>query len=241
MNRSYLCGLLTAVVAATGLLCQGCGVGEYEKRMEEYLATQGTGETADLRKPFTLEEIEGKEVRVRMPTAFEEAYTPTSDVDEARKKIPFVELPGHQRTYEGFVEASDKSKTPYYCYLGARSLSGAVGGKKRLLGRFANALTDFSKDAEIDAKDYFVTAEGSQSEWLKWRASGPMAFVKITKDGQEQAARADGVLEAYGKVQDGILVMVAWRYPQSLADRTAPGFPGIEAMKKAVAAHIKIQ
>lgn len=238
MFRSYFSGLLVAAVAAAGLLCQGCGRGEYERRMEQFLTNQGAGGGVKLYDPFTLDTIQGKEIRVQMPLVFKDPpYTPDVDRNEARKKIPFVELSGHKRTYEGFVVAQDGSKTPYYCYLAAIDLS----REGRAVGQMKRALTTFSPSATTDGQKFFAKADGSQSEWSYWRASGPMDFIKITKDGREEKVLGDGTLEVFGQTDDKVLLLVAWRYPESLAGYQSGDFPGIDALQKAVAAHITIQ
>lgn len=242
MFRSCFSGMLATAVVAAGLLCQGCGRGEYERRMEEYLNSLGAGGTVKLFDPFTLNEIQGKQIRVQVPLAFKDApYTPDSPVTEARKKIPFVDLSGHERTYEGFVVAEDGSKTPYYCYLAATDLSRGSRSQERILGQMKRALTTFSESATTDGQKFFAKADGSQSEWSYWRASGPMDFIKLTQDGQEEKVRAEGTLEVFGQIHDNMLLLVAWRYPRSLADFQSEDFPGIDALEKAVAAHITIQ
>jgi hypothetical protein len=68
-----------------------------------------------------------------------------------------------------------------------------------------------------------------------------MDFIKITKDGREEKVPTEGTLEVFGQVDDKMLVLVAWRYPESLASYQSGDFPGIDALQKAVAAHITIQ
>ena len=240
MIRSYSSGLLASLVVAAVFFCQGCGTGEYSRRMQAYIGGQGNDEVK-LFDAFTLKEIQGKEIRVRIPLAFKDRpFTPDSDVDEARKKIPFANLAGHERTYEGFVEETNGTKTPYYCYLAARDVSRESSVENRILKPLGSALRNLSSDVKLGEQYIFKRPDGTPSEWRLWRVAGPMDFVQLTPDGQENKVRAEGVLEVYALNRDSILVFVAWRYPNSLASYSGKGFPGIEPMREAVGGRIRI-
>jgi hypothetical protein len=225
------------------MLCGGCGVGEYEKRLERRVA--------DLRKTaifdvlYQATELPDAPVLVRVPRSFSQRLVEGVEVqgkkiDARRAKVPGLELPGTLVTYEATVEDSTGGKQPYYIYLTAapatkverlRSASERKfdGGKPvdsspsaepvRLdqTGELFQGVQKAFPQANLAWQDVSCpTPTGGSVVWQRLVASGEQEFCYTERGGDERYVKLAGRLELWARYFGDYLVLVVWRMPETL-------------------------
>lgn len=222
-------GLVGVLLVLVGL-SQGCGTGEYEKRLQQRVATMGQESAfADFGVPVPLPD---STLTVSMPKEFQLA---AAGGDPKRVKIPFAEFPEWKATYEGGIEDAAKGKQHYYCYLGVAAGDNDPGAA---LHTRVSAAMPANTTAPADVQ--VPTPSGKKETWRKFRSTGKQAFWYTEANGQGRLADMDGLLEVWSrKVPEGnCFVMIVWRVPTVNGkdfvnlDQKGPLMAGSVAVKK---------
>ncbi len=195
--------ILTVVIAAL-VVAQGCGTGEYEKRMQ---AKRWAGKSAGRGVPAGPKtEVPGMAATFSPPAGLEAMKTPTAP--------PGTNLPGLKAAYEGFVVDTQQGKRYYACYLiGAdpgpdpmdsmlKSLEGAIQGG-----------TQWAKSAN--------GPDGKPAKIRTASARGMQKFRYVTAAGAEQFSETDGTFNVWDcEIQPGgAHLFIVWRVPSQLATK----------------------
>jgi len=205
------------------LVVQGCGTGEYERRVEEGLAqAKANSKFNGLYGPQPLPETA---VSVRMPKVFKDpplvegAQINGKPVDARRIKPGLFPFPFLKFTYETYVDDAGGVKLPCYCYVGAVNAAG---------GRVRNPRGDidasFQKKAEFESLTNWTdvqgeTPEGRSNAWKKIRIECQQDFRTLDKAGQEKYAQMPGVMEIYLHEEAEHYVVIVWRLPKSIEQK----------------------
>jgi len=198
--------MLIAAVA----VCQGCGTGEYEKRLEANMGRWGGGAAAG---PKT--DVPGMPLAMQAPADM--SLVPAG-ANPARAKPPAINLPDLKATYEGVQPDSTQGKQHYYCYLAAGDPAAVTGGIPGA-GQWED-----------------VNIQSPAGKWRKMRAAAEQEFFYIDAKGQEQNSKMPGTVEVWDcQLQGGSHLLVIWRVPTALA---AKEYANLDERAKALAASV---
>lgn len=199
--------LLSALVAALAM-AQGCGTGEYEKRMQAKTWTRGlpggggapSGPRAD---------VPGVAATISPPANMEAQATPTNP--------PGANVAGLKAAYEGFVVDAAQGKQYYYCYL-----ISAEAGADAMEPVLKSLQAAIQGDVNWEKKD--SEEKGADGKPLKIRtafAKGKQKFGYVTQGGEKQTSETDGVLQVWDReIQPGgAHLLIVWRVPAALATK----------------------
>jgi hypothetical protein len=249
------------VLAAISALCGGCGVGEYENRMERRLVELRKAAVFDVLYQAT--ELPNTPILVRVPKSFtqrlvEGAELDGKKIDAQRAKIPVLDLPTPLVTYESVVQDSSGGKLPYYVYLTAAPAAAVERLRSSTERRFQDGkpVDAPSQPARMDSTGELFqrlekafpqaklawqdvscpTPSGEQVAWQRLVASGEQEFRYIDREGLERRAKLPGRLEIWARYYGDYLVLIAWRVPDSLVgpsqiDTLAPLVAGSTASR----------
>ena len=230
---------LTAVVGITG-----CGTSAYEKQHEARL------KSLQLETPFRplweqpVEDFPAQNLSLRLPKIFRvgEANSlnplnmltpdPRRDndvVDPYRVQPPFLKLPGHQRTYEGFIQVRgtqslDMVTKPYYLYIAMTG--GTAKDKKPLTAQELEKQIRDKLVKQFGKKDVTPwetveplppTPEGGTMTWRRIKATGEQSWVAY----EYKVARYKiypGVYVLYLYSAPDYHVLLGWRCAAEVAE-----------------------
>ncbi len=210
-----------SLAAALGLgLCVvcGCGVGEYSKRMESGLSSLKQGSV--FKELGASKDVPGTKVSLRLPPALSQTLSKGATVegavvDDARLTPAGLEWPALKETYEAFIPDSEKGKIPYYLYVSVPDPGSTTFDKvktlviTRLGDRFAEGRGEWQDEA-------ITTPEGGSINWKKLRATGEQDFLYVDPSGKASTRKMKGIVDAYLCEQGGVIVLLAWRVPESI-------------------------
>ncbi len=223
------------------LIIQGCGTGEYERRLDEGLTqAKANSKFNGLYGPQPLPDTA---VSVRIPKMFKDpplvegAQVNGKPVDVRRIKPGLFPFPFLKYTYETYVDDAGGVKLPCYCYVGAANAAG---------GRVRNPKSDidvsFQKKAEFESLTNWMdfqgeTPEGRGNAWKKIRIECQQDFRTLDKAGQEKNAQLPGIMEIYLHEEAENYVIIVWRMPKSIEQKVelakwAPIVAGCVTVKK---------
>lgn len=213
-----ICLLAAAVTSA-----QGCGSGEYNRRLEQRVST--LGQESAFAQLGNMTQIPGSPFFVSLPPGFEPLH---EGLDPKRVRIPFADFPERKVTYEAFVADAAQGKQHYYCYLATVPV-GAVGGTDPVQGVINRARNVFGNIGPPETVNV-ATPTGQMVPWQKYRVSGKQVFRYTDAAGQERFPEMDGLLEIWSRKVDeaGAFVAIGWRVP------TVNGRDFVELDKKAM-------
>lgn len=222
----------------------GCGVADYEARMEKRLVELRKAAVFDVL--YAGSELPNTPILVRVPRTFtqrlvEGAEVDGQKVDASRAKIPALELPGPLVTYEATVEDSGGGKLPYYIYLTAAPAESVerlrsaterqfrdgkpitpdapAGVPVRLdnTGELFQRMEKAFAQAKLAWQDVpCPTPKGEQVVWQRLTATGEQEFRYVERGGPERRIRLPGRVELWARYSGDHLVLIAWRVPESL-------------------------
>jgi len=225
------------------VVCSGCGVGEYEKRLERRVG--------DLRKPaifdvlYQATELPDVPILVRVPRSFtqrlvEGAVVHDKKIDARRAKVPGLDLPGKLVTYEAMVQDSSGGSQPYYIYLTAapaaaverlRSASerkfdagkpiepspAAEPVRLDQTGELFQRVQKAFPQANLAWQDVACpTPTGATMVWQCLVANGEQEFYYAERGTDDRYVKLPGRLELWARYFGDYLVLVVWRLPEPL-------------------------
>ena len=198
-------------------LATGCGTGEYDRRFDATMAAYRSRpkpkfDLSQFNKLRAENAIGNDDINFRIPRAFlrliNAGNIASFQTQAGRKAERFpageISLPGHMRTGQAEVNASDKTVWPYYLYLCAQK---APAGKlNELCAEVTKQFRAISPKSLEDWQDVeIVTLTGNVLATKKLRVKGPMPFLKLKKN---ELLFYDGVIEIYAFEVAGYQVMV---------------------------------
>lgn len=231
--------LLVALAAVSA----GCGVAEYEKRLEKTVAALRKSAVFDVLYQPT--ELPGTPILVRVPMKFTQRLVEGAELEgkkiEARRaKVPLLDLPGRLVTYEATVQDSSGGVLPYYIYLTA-SPAAAVeslrSGSQRkfdgskpvdtllpgelprmdVSGELFQRVEKAFPSANAAWQDVTCpTPNGTTVSWQRLVVGGEQEFHYVDSAGRERYVKLPGRLEIWARYYGDYQVLVAWRLPESL-------------------------
>ena len=236
-----LSAILSSLAALFLPVIQGCGTGEYERRLDEGLAAaKANSKFNGLYGPQALPETS---VSVRIPKMFKDpplvegAQVNGKPVDARRIKPGLFPFPFLKFTYEAYVDDAAGAKLPCYCYVGAVS---KAGGRVRNPG--GEIEVSLKNKAEFEKLTNWTdfqgeTPEGRGNTWKKIRMESQQDFRTLDKAGQEKYAQMPGLLEIYVQEEAENYVFIVWRMPKSIEQNVelskwAPIVAGCVSIKK---------
>ena len=232
------CRLVWGLVILIAACCQGCGSGEYERRLNDQVGSLGQ------QSPFSqltpAQEMPGG-YSVRLPDQMQRL----PDQTDRRRLMPPAakEMPGRVVTLEATVQAGEKSKQFYYCYVLAIDVPPQLRKsrtahlhyvKKYIQDRLGAQTVDWTKTT-------CTTAGQRTAEWQKIRHTRPQEFYYIDKDGKESYVNVNAVEEFWtpAEIDSDKILVIYWRVPETLEKKPyaslperAPLVAGAVAVKK---------
>jgi hypothetical protein len=221
------------LILASCMFLSGCGTSEYERRLENSVGnTSKTSKFAtDLGPEMT---IPGTTVNLCLPAPkIVDPKDPAKlipnemksmDLNDAiRGKCPLLdEFPGLKATYEGYLD-DGKGKQCFYLYIGV-SDTGAKGLtplQDWLNGKFQN-LPNSSTSVN---KNYSTpTPNGPALTWDEIHVTKSHKFFYPTPDKPNNSQDFMGTLCIISRIDNGKMVTLAFRYPDSFKDRHETDF-----------------
>jgi hypothetical protein len=230
------------MIVALSAFTAGCGVGEYEKRLERRAAEVRKSAVFDVLYQAT--ELPDSPILVRVPRAFTQRLAEGAEIegrriDAQRVRIPGLELPGPLVTYEATVQDSTGGKQPYYIYLTALPASKSERLRSATLRKFDGAKpaepTPPNEPVRLDktgelferVQKAFPQANAAWQDetcrtpadstlvWQRLTVSGPQEFFYADNAGQRYVS-LPGRLEIWARYFGDYLVLIVWRLPESL-------------------------
>ncbi len=238
MRSHHVDRCLTAIVVLAVCICQGCGTGEYEKRLQKQVA--GLEKGSVFQQLYDPSPLEGTPIFVRVPKVFKQSLKEGSiidgsPVDPRRTKPPKVDLLGGLKiAYEAIIADSDGNETSYYLYFAvvdvakaektrftaqrtASTLKATGTAKMHRGGKLYQSLEKAFPGAVTEWEDVQCpTFDGHKVVWQKVRATGNQEFYSIDRNKQQRYATVPGVLEFYVRQEGDLLVLIIWRIPTSI-------------------------
>ncbi len=229
---------LAVVVLLAVAVCQGCGTGEYESRLNGGLSSLKKGSA--FQQLYDAAPLADTPVMIRVPKVFSKSFREGSvvngkPVDPRRAKPLAVDLLGAVKiAYEAFIPDSDGTEKSYYLYLAAIKAEDAE--KARLTATRAQStfkatgvakmqrsgkLFSFLEKAFPGKVDNWQdvqcpTFDGNELTWQKLRATGNQEFFCIDRNKQQRYSSLPGSLELYVRQEGDLLVFIIWRVPTSI-------------------------
>jgi hypothetical protein len=200
-------------------LTAGCGGSAYEslvnRRLDQLRAS------APFRVLWASSPVGETPIKIRVPMAYKNSYTPQSAysgdggrIRPDRLQPPFLELPGLQLTFEDFSPSPSSGELPYYCYLAVIPNGNAETQmtelQKELKAKFPSTPDTWSV---VDAK----TPNAKAVSWHMIRVEGDQPFYP---KGGKQAMTMPGIFELWIHDAGDYVVLLGWRTPTSI---DAPG------------------
>jgi hypothetical protein len=206
---------LAAALVVVVCLCQGCGTGEYERRLNERVKTLGA-ESSFAHLDQTVD-LPGAPLTLGVPGALTRLG---ESVDPGRLNPPYMEIPDRKFTYEGSVTDARGGKQHYYCYLAVSSVA-AVGSDSPLKLIHQRARVQFPGMAAGTEDVHIKTPEGRAIVWQRFRMTVKQGFFYIDQGGQQKSVDMDGILEVWARLEQeaGYHVVVVWRVPAAIAGK----------------------
>jgi len=207
-------GLLSAVVLSAMWVYPGCGTGEYNKRLDEWVQSGGQVGGAGLTP------VPGTNVRLRIPADMTLA-------SEGAQSPALLDAAGLKAAFEGSIEVEGGGKLPYYCYVvvpGAKSEDALQAIHKNAQGAQGFTISQEMEDFEANSK-----------KWKRFRATGAQSF-QYTGSDQQETREMDGVLEYWAWLdapETGLIVV--WRMPDYLKD-----YIGLDKMGPRLAGSVQV-
>jgi hypothetical protein len=206
--------LISLAVLATA---PGCGGSAYDslvnRRLDQLRAS------APFRILFGPTSIPDTPLKIRVPMAFRNSYTPESrhgddggQINPLRVQPPFLTLPGLRLCYESRVdEPGGAGKVPFYCYIAAVP----QGNAEALAAELQTKLKETFKDTpaewvNVDAK----TPDDKALVWKKLRVTGEQPF--LVRAETTESKKLPGIFEVWIHDAKDYVVIVAWRTPQAI-------------------------
>ena len=236
-NNRPLAFVLLFVLSASML---GCGTAAYEEKAAASLEKYQKETGFDLLWKDPVADFKEKTFSIRLPKVFDESANALNSkspepqdseipLEHANRIQPsYLNLPGHQRTYEIFRQGKNaKTRQPttakgVYCYLAVykpkkkHSESNERMREKlqaQLKKRFSETTTDWT---EVKLR----TPEGAEITWHRLTASGDQRFHYYPTKGGVDYKITDGEYHLYFGTFDGKHVMVGWRIPRDIETET---------------------
>jgi len=204
---------LAAALAVAVCLCQGCGTGEYERRLNQRVQTLGSesafaglGQVVDL---------PGTPLQLSLPSALARV-----EAGAGRVNPPFMEIPDRKLTYEGFITDAQGGKQHYYCYVAISTV--AAVGEGSPINPIYNRTRAAFPDLNVTTEDVHIkTPEGRAIVWQRFRFTGMQGFFYADQTGQQKSVDMDGILEVWARLEQeaGFHVIVVWRVPSGIAGK----------------------
>ena len=200
-----LCLLLTCM-----LMCQGCGTGNYEQKMEASRARLETQKSLMQRFDNDLyaeAPIPDTSIGLRVPLVFENP--PQSDV--SREPAFVRSLPGLKLDYQVYGVDANNVEHMFHLYVGVTESSPDL--LQTLSGKVKRAFSGSKADWQDETCD---TPTGGTVAWKRLRVTGPQPF-------QSRAGTVPtepGIFDLWVHDAAGTSVLVAWRVPTSIAKQT---------------------
>jgi hypothetical protein len=213
-------GPLLVLVGAGLVVLPGCGGTAYDallnRRLDQLRAS------APFRVLWASSPVGDTPVKIRVPMAYKNSYTPLSGhsddggrIKPDRAQPPFIELPGLQLTYEEFASGPDGNRLPFYCYLAVIPNGNAETQmtelQKELKAKFPNTPDTWS---HVDAK----TPSAKAVPWNMIRVEGDQMF--YIKDAKEPT-KMPGIFELWIHDAGEYVVLVGWRTPTAIDTKGA--------------------
>jgi|GEM_PF-4725942 len=229
MNIFFRIRYPAVVFCAAAFVFQGCGTGEYERRLEVGLdQLQEKAAYNNLYAPMTLD---GTSVSVRVPACFTVAYNKDSEEDKRRVMPSDLDLPGLLATYEAFFEDGKGGEISYYVYLAVVSGEDAKAlrfdekvrkpANPNLMSESGKLYQDISRALESGSvskwKDYQAKGmDGGTVSWQQVETTGLQPFYTVAADGRQSYDKVEAAFDLYAKQIGKGLVMIAWRVPRKI-------------------------
>jgi len=231
------------VLALVALPLTGCGVGEYQQRIEQGVKELSSSSVYQKLNPST--PIGDTPVEIRVPQQFEQAplvdgapIPESGEPPEPTRVRPLgLEIPGLRLTYEGHVEDSAGGKIPYYLYVSVADKETHARRKADLTARLQALFREVLPEARFDWQQVQVpTPQGGGVDWKYTRLDAEQPFRYIGPEGDVRKVEMPGVLDFYHRVEGDWLVTLIWRLPRSIVgsvelDRWAPMVAGTVKVK----------
>jgi hypothetical protein len=224
--RTIAFGLL---ILPTFMLLSGCGTSSYEEKMEK--AASGLSSSSKFQTDLGAEvTIPGTEVSVRIPLPKGADSKPNEmqpmDINDAvRGKCPLFDIPGLKATYEGSID-DGKGKQCFYLSIavsepGLNSPTPLKGWVNELSTKFPNA-ADSNPNVN---ENYMAKMEGGGTvKWEEIHYKCGQKFFYPTADKPNNVQEFIGIIWCLSRVENGKVVTLIFRYPESLKDLHGANF-----------------
>jgi hypothetical protein len=209
------CSILLTMGGLLSVVFCGCGAGEYNKLLAARTAKAKSAATFnELYAPQALEDTPAS---VRIPQVFVTAPMVEgrgNPVDPRQLKPGLVTMAFLKLTYEAYIK-DDKGGLPYYCYVGAIK---AAADQLSIIPRAMRAELSNKRTTELSDWSDFQgqSPEGREVPWKKLRCVATQEFACTDTAGKVHFKSLPGVLEIYVHEENGCLVVIAWRMPESI-------------------------
>ena len=206
---------LAAAVVVVVAACQGCGTGEYERRLNQRVPTLGA--ESGFAKLDQVVDLPGTPLVLRLPGALQRL---DESVNPSRLSPPFMEIPDRKLTYEGSITDAQGGKQHYYCYVAINSVA-AIGEGSPIKPIYQRARSAFPDMAASTEDVHIKTPEGRAIVWQKFSFTAKQGFSYTDQAGQQRSVDMDGILEVWARLEQeaGFHVMVIWRVPAGIAGK----------------------
>ena len=199
------------------MLSAGCGVGEYQQRINKGVKELSSSSVYQEMHPATT--IGQTLVEVRVPKEFPEAPLVENPAapDQMRMKPLGVDLPGLSQTFEGTIEDEKGGKIPFYLYLAAINKKDTPRGGDNMAGSIGTRFRPLFTGGNFTwQRVQAPTPQGAGLQWQHLRLNANQPFRYVSPDGEVEKVEMPGVLELYYRAEGDWLVTIAWRVPQSI-------------------------
>ncbi len=225
MPRPFLSESLRFLLfAALVPLIAGCGGAPYDALINKRLSALRSG--APFRMLSAPAEIPDTPIKLRIPIAYRNSYTPESGHPDDKGRIrpdrlqpPFLTLPGLRICYEGTVNDST-GRLPFYCYVAAVEGGDSTAISKDLLAKLKETFKD-APDAweNVDAR----SPRDRAVPWKKVRVVGDQMFRPGGEDSEPRPL--PGIFELWIHDAEKYVVILGWRTPTAIEGKssTPPG------------------
>jgi hypothetical protein len=218
MLRASRVGWILPIAAAC--LCQGCGTGEYGKRMDKTLTGLRTS------SPFNVlygpSDLKGTPATIRVPQSLGSPAEPKTvepggenGADPAQP--PLVKLYGLKSRWQMLTNDSDGGQVPYYCYLAAAPVDKGGKSMERRLAEDVNVGFPQTSPAWQDVQ--CKTPDGGTIKLKRMTVSGTQPFACVNKEGTLVTKNLPSSFDVFLYATDTLEVVIAWSVPTSIPDQ----------------------
>jgi hypothetical protein len=183
----------------------GCGTGQYEDKLNRWVAGQESRATEKLGAPVA---VPGTSIKIRLPT-MPYAFVPLEgSADPRRLKPGGLSFPGWKATYEAQINAGGW-KIPYYLYVGTLPLAENDRIQREILNDLEGKLKDTTAWTTLTADK----PEGGFIDWTRVRGTATMDFVLVDPQKQEKPQSMKGTYEILYRRSGNQILLLGWRVP----------------------------